>query len=142
MNGLGTVVYLPIAMNQIDPNFDYSWDPRFYQPGEGKIGFLPSNNLNGTAQIVCMKADTRLASDDSEVPLVMRSYITGFLDYSTAMCYRQDGKTALADSREKLALDKVSLFKQEIDPRQRVQSEQVENVMDVNFYNDFSSWGF
>lgn len=141
-DGNGTAVYLPINMNEIDPMFDYAWDPRFYQPGEGKIGFIPSKNLVGTASIVCMKADDRLNSDDSEVPLVMRSYITGFLDYATAMCYRQDGKTELADSREKLALNKVDLFKIEIDPRQRVQTTHVENVMDTNFYNDFSSWGF
>ncbi len=142
INGNGTVTYYPTPVSEIQPTTDYSWSPRFYMPGDNVIGFLPTPQQSGTAQIIQNQLDERLDSDDQEIPRPMKSYVTGFVDYATAICYRQDGKDTLAESRERTAMAKVELFKSEINPRQRVMNEQVNTVMDTTFYNDFSNGGF
>lgn len=138
----GTVPYLPIFTADIDPTNEYSWNPRFYLPGDNTIGFIPVPNAPGTAQIIQNVLDEQLDSDDDQIPRPMKPYRTGFIDYATAMCYRQDGKDALADSREVLAMRKIDMFKAEIDPRQRMTNEQVVMVDATDFINDFSNWGF
>lgn len=138
----GTVPYRPIYTAEINPGMDYSWDPRFYLPGDGVIGVLPVPSQGGTLQIIQNEIDSRLDSDDQELPQPMKPYTTGFIDYATSLCYRQDGKDNLADSKERLAMSKIDLFRREINPRQRMTNEQVSLVMDTDFYNDFTNWGF
>jgi hypothetical protein len=141
INGAGTVPYHFIPMSQIDPNMDYSWDPRFYMSGDDTVGFLPIPTLAGTAQIIQNEVDSELTSDDQELPRPMKQYRTGFINYACSLCYRQDGKDQLAEVREKAALNMIELFKKEISPRQTMENEQVNMVQDSNFLNDFSSWG-
>lgn len=142
ITGSGTTAYRPIFMSQIDPNVDYSWLPRFYLPGDNSIGFLPPPPSAGTAQIIQNTLDERLTFDTDEIPRPMKPYVSGFIDYNTSMAYRQDGKDALADSREKLALAKIDRFKSEIDPRQTMQAEQVQVIEAVDYLNDSTYWGW
>lgn len=141
INGNGTVAYNPIFTSDIDPSMDYSWSPRFYLPGDNTIGFLPIPQEGGTAQVIQNELDEQLDSDDDEIPRPMKPYKTGFIDYATAMCYRQDGKDTLADSREVLAMRKIDMFKSEIDPRQRMTNQQVTMVEGADFLNSFDNWG-
>lgn len=138
----GTVAYQPIYTSDIRPDMNYSWSPRFYLPGDNTIGILPVPEQSGTLQVIQNVIDERLTSDDQELPQVMKPYTTGFIDYATSMCYRQDGKDVLAESRERLAMDKLGLFKKEINPRQMMTNEQVNLVMNTDFINDFSNWGW
>lgn len=143
--GSGTVAASPIFVSDIDPSDNYAqyvWNPRFYLPGDNAIGFVPPIQESGTAQIIYNALDSRLNSDDQLLPRPMWPYVTGFIDYATSMVYRQDGKDTLAETRERLAMDKIGLFKTEIDPRQRVQNQQIIPVEGTDFYNDFSDWGF
>lgn len=141
INANGTVPYYPIYTSQIDPSNDYSWNPRFYLPGDNVIGFLPIPQQGGTAQVIQNQLDEQLDSDDDEIPRPMKPYKTGFIDYATAMCYRQDGKDVLADSREVLAMKKIDMFKAEIDPRQTMISDQVAMIESADYFNEFSNWG-
>lgn len=142
MIGSGTVSYTPIPVSEIDPTKEYVWDPRFYMPGDDVIGLLPIPTEAGTLQIIQNQLDAPLDSDDDEIPRPMKSYRTGFIDYCVAQAYYQDGKDVLGREKERMSMDKIGLFKTEISPRQRVQSEQVNAVMDTDFINDFSQWGF
>lgn len=142
VSGAGTVIYNPIFTSDIDPRVNYEGDARFYLPGDNAIGFLPTPNTGGTAYIVCNTLDTRLDSDDDLLPRPMRTYITGFIDYILEQVYRQDNRPQLAEARGTSALRKIEQFKVEINPRQRVKNEQVLEVADVTFMNDFSNGGF
>lgn len=138
----GTVPYLPIYTSDIVPRMNYAWDPRFYLPGDNTIGVLPVPEQAGTLQVIQNVIDDRLDSDDQEIPQPMKPYTTGFIDYATSLCYREDGKDALAETRERLAMDKIGLFKKEINPRQMMTNQQVDQVMNTDFINDFSNWGW
>lgn len=135
-DGEGTTSYTHIFTSQVDPNKNYSYEPRYSLPGDTAIEFHPEVKNPGTATLVFSKTDSILENDDSLLPSPFRPYRLAFIDYAHSQILLDDDKDVLGREKEQLSYSKVEQFKREISPRQRTGQTQVELVEETNFINN------
>lgn len=112
-----------LDFDDYDPNQLFSQaHPYHFMQGDNVIGRKP-NDISGTARIVYDKllttASSLLVNDTDELPVSMRSFTKGFVDYGLGQAYRKDNKFAEAEKEEAKASAEVDKFRSASDPQDR-----------------------
>lgn len=112
--------YIPATkMESTTPNNNQTYDasnPYFFMLGDNVISRWPHESA-GTATILYYKLNAVLVNDTDNLPVPMRGYSKGFVDYAQAMAYYKDGKPELGQAKESQAMAAVEKFKKEATPR-------------------------
>lgn len=112
--------YIPATkMESTTPNQNMTYDmtnPYFFMYGDNVISRWP-HSQGGTATILYYKLNAVLSNDTDTLPVPMRGYSKGFVDYAQAMAYYKDGKADLGQAKEAQALGAVKQFQKESTPR-------------------------
>lgn len=93
-------------------------DPKFYYKGDNVIGRLPHDST-GTASIIYYQIPSILVNDTDEIPVSMRAYTKGFIDYAQAMGYYLDNDAGRADRFLVSANQEIEKYRTEITPRSK-----------------------
>lgn len=100
-----------------EPNQTFSaTDPYFYYQGDTVIGRKPSD-ASGTLRIAYYKLSTILTNDTDELPVPMRAYTKGFVDYGLAQALYKDNKSEEAARREDISYAVTAKFVSQVAPR-------------------------
>jgi hypothetical protein len=100
--------------------------PYHYWQGDNIIGVKPCEG--GTAQIVFYRFGTVLVNDTDELPLPMRSFTTGFVEYGLGNALFKDGKTTESDRKFGMANSAKKDFVNKIVPRDKTGPTQIDIV--------------
>lgn len=92
--------------------------PYFFMYGENVISRWP-HDTGGTACILYYKLNTVLSNETDNLPVSMRGYTKGFVDYSLAQAYYKDGKTDIGIKKENDAMRYVERYKKDLTPRNK-----------------------
>jgi len=104
-------------INEYDPQAVFSAiDPFYYYQGDTVIGRKPAD-ASGTARIVYYKLNPVLSNDTDELPVPMRAYTKGFVDYGVAQALYKDNKSQEAARREEIAYAVIAKFVSQVAPR-------------------------
>lgn len=104
-------------INEYDPSAIFSaTEPFYYYQGDTIIGRKPAD-ASGTARIVYYKLLPVLSNDTDELPVPMRAYTKGFVDYGLSQALFKDNKPDQASSREQIAYAVTAKFVSQIAPR-------------------------
>ena len=116
-------------MNINDFNNDEQFStvhPYHYWQGDNIIGVKPSSV--GTAEIVFYRFGDVLANDTDELPLPMRTFTTGFVEYALSNALFKDQKTEEASFKAGIANNMKRDFVNKIVPRDKTGPTQISIV--------------
>lgn len=100
-----------------EPNQTFSSsEPYFYYQGDTVVGRKPAD-ASGTMRIAYYKLNPVLTNDTDELPVPMRAYTKGFVDYGVAQALYKDNKPDEAARREEIAYAVVAKFVSQVAPR-------------------------
>jgi hypothetical protein len=135
-NGVDTYAATKMEANEFVPNQTFNeTHPYFYMFGENIIGIAPSDSA-GTASLTYYSLGTILANDTDELPVSMRGYTKGFVDYGLAMAYYKDNKNGEGKEREQSAKQVIETFKRQIAPRNKTGPTMIRLVDTVSGEDD------
>jgi len=125
--------YQSTKMSVNDFNNDQQFSsvhPYHYWQGDTVIGVKPAEG--GTAQIVFYRFGDPLVNDTDELPLPMRSFTTGFVEYGLGNALFKDGKTTESDRKFGMANNAKKDFVNKIVPRDKTGPTQIDIVEGVS----------
>lgn len=126
--------YIPASkMESTTPNNNQTYDatnPFFFMLGDNVISRWP-HDAAGTATILYYKLNPVLANDTDTLPVPMRGYSKGFVDYALAMAYYKDGKGDLGQAKEGQAMAAIKQFQKESTPRTKTGPQFIDIIETV-----------
>jgi hypothetical protein len=125
--------YQSTKMNVNDFDKDQQFSsvhPYHYWLGDSVIGVKPSGV--GTAQIVYYQFGTTLVNDTDELPLPMRSFTTGFVEYALGNALFKDGKITESDRKLSMANAVKADFVNKIVPRDKTGPSTIDLVEPIS----------
>lgn len=134
----GASYYEATKMNITDynPQDTFSSEmPMFYYQGDSVIGRQPHDS-SGTASIIYYTIPSILSNDTDEIPVSMRAYTKGFVDYAQAMGHYLENEPARADRFMVSANSEMERFRQEITPRSKTGPQSI-TLTDVVSADDY-----
>lgn len=137
----GTDIYTMTKMESTTPRpaqeFS-STEPFFYMYDNNVMARWPHDSA-GTAKVLYYRLSPVLVNESDNLPIPMRGYTKGFVDYALAQAYRKDSKESLANTMESSALGHAERFMKEMTPRTKSGPQMIDIVESVgedgvNFY--------
>ena len=125
--------YQSTKMNVNDFNDDEQFSsvhPYHYWQGDSVIGVKPGGV--GTAQLVFYRFGTVMVNDTDELPVPMRPFTTGFVEYGLAQAYGKDNKEQEFATRMGIANNAKKDFVNKIVPRDKTGPTQIDIVEPVS----------
>jgi hypothetical protein len=104
--------------------------PYFYMYDNNVIARWP-HDIAGTAQILYYRLTPVLVNETDALPVPMRGYTKGFVDYALAQAYRKDSKFDVANAMEASALAQADRFQKEMTPRTKTGTSYIDIVESV-----------
>lgn len=95
-----------------------STQPQHYYLGDNVIGIKPAGN-GGTADIIFYRFGTIMVNDTDELPLSMRPYTKGFVDYGVAQAKYKDNKMTAYRDKMSEASNVKEQFLRNVAPRDK-----------------------
>jgi hypothetical protein len=86
----------------------------------------------GTASLVYYKYNTVLSNETDTLPVYMRGYTKGFVDYGLAQAKGKDGKPDEKRDLENSSMATLDKFKKEATPRNKSGGQTIEIVESVS----------
>jgi hypothetical protein len=122
------------------PNQIYnSTNPYFYMYNEDVMARWPHETA-GTAAVLYYKLTPVLSNETDCLPMSMRGYTKGFVDYALSWAKRKDGKTDEANALESSAMAHLDRFKRELTPRNKTGTGYIDIVETVS--EDVGDFGY
>jgi hypothetical protein len=90
------------------------------------------SDLAGSARIQYQKLFTPLSSDADELPMYMRNFTSGFVNYGLAQALKTDNKYQEAQTEEGRAQQRLNDFQSKIVPRLRTGGSSIEIVEPIS----------
>lgn len=122
----------PMSVSSYEPQQVFSEQyPFFYQQGDSILGRKPST-ASGTASLLYYKLNPVLVNDGDLLPVPMRGYTNGFVNYALAQAYYKDSKDRLGDRKLNESKETLSKFVNEATPRAKSGPQYIEQVEPVD----------
>lgn len=135
-NGNDKYAATKMEYNEFQPDQTFNeTHPYFYMFGENVVGVKPENT-GGTMEIAYYSLGTALSNDTDELPVSMRGYTKGFIDYGLAMAYYKDNRTKEGQALETSARVIAEKFKNDISPRNKTGPTNIRLVETVSGEDD------
>jgi len=104
--------------------------PFFYMYDNNVMARWP-HDVAGTAQVLYYRLTPVLVNESDTLPIPMRGYTKGFVDYALAQAYRKDSKLDIAQAMESSAMAQADRFMKEMTPRSKTGSGMIDIVESV-----------
>lgn len=104
--------------------------PYYFMYDNNTISRWPHDNT-GTANIVYYRLTPVLSNETDTLPVPMRGYTKGFIDYCLAQAKQKDGKPTEAQVYESSAMAQLERFKRELTPRNKSDQTTIQIVENV-----------
>lgn len=127
------VVYTMTKMESTTPRPDQEFSntqPFFYMYDNNVMARWP-HDAAGTAKVLYYRLTPVLANETDSLPVPMRGYTKGFVDYALAQAYRKDSKNDMANVMESNAMSHANLFAKEMTPRTKTGPQYIDIVESV-----------
>ena len=122
------------------PNQIYnSTNPFFFMYDNNVIARWP-HEVSGTASLLYYRLTPVLSNETDLLPVPMRGYTKGFVDYALSWAKRKDNKADEADRLEASALGHLTKFKTEMTPRNKTGTGYIDIVETVS--EDVGDFGY
>jgi len=119
-----------MEMTQFLPDQEFNSTNPYFAMYDNNVILRRPNDASGTANVLFYKLTTKLSDDMDELPVPMRGYTKGFVDYSLIQAQYKDGKISL--SEKKIAeSDLIDRFKKELAPRSKSGPTVIDIVEDI-----------
>src|SRR3990167_6626611 len=105
--------------------------PFYYMQGDNVIGRRPSDN-SGTINVWYYKLNPILVDDEDSLPVPMRGYTNGFVNYALAQAYYKDNKKEMGDGKLGEANNTMKKFVNESTPRDKSGPSYIELVESID----------
>lgn len=136
----GSNYYQMTKMDSIVPRPNQVYNvtaPYFYMYDNNVMARWPHDGA-GTAAVLYYRLTPVLVNETDSLPIPMRGYTKGFVDYALAQAYRKDSKFDMANIMESSAISQAEVFKKEMTPRSKTGSGYIDIVESVSEdANDF-----
>lgn len=131
---------IPLS-NFAESDYFSSIYPRHTWVGDTVFRTLPFGE-SGTARFSFGKRNTNLVDDIDELPMSLRSYTTGCINYVLYRAYDNDNKTELADKYYNRFMQKKNDFINEMTPRDQTGAKFIDlteelSGSDINLSDDY-----
>lgn len=130
----GVDVYEMTKMDSIVPQPDQTFNvtsPYYYMYDSDVMARWPHTNA-GTVRLLYYRLTPVLANETDLLPIPMRGYTKGFVDYALAQAYRKDSRFDISSALETSAFAQAERFKVEMTPRARDGSHYIDIVEGVS----------
>lgn len=101
--------------------------PFFYMYDNNVIARWP-HDMSGTAKMLYYRLTPVLVNETDTLPIPMRGYTKGFVDYALAQAYRKDSKLDIATQMENSAMAQADRFMKEMTPRSKSGPQMIDIV--------------
>jgi len=116
-----------------------STNPYFYMYDNSIMSRWP-HETSGTAAVLYYRLTPVLSNETDTLPVPMRGYTKGFVDYALSWAKRKDNKPDEATNLENSALAQLARFKVEMTPRSKTGSGYIDIVETVS--EDVGDFGY
>jgi len=130
----GNSIYTMTKMESTTPRPNQVFtetQPFFYMYDNNVIARWP-HELSGTAMMLYYRLTPVLVNESDTLPIPMRGYTKGFVDYVLAQAYRKDSKLDIAQAMESSAMSHAEQFKKEMTPRSKTGPQMIDIVETVS----------
>jgi hypothetical protein len=138
----GNDVYTMTKMESTTPRPNQEFNetqPYFYMYDNNVMARWPHDNV-GTAKVLYYRLSPVLVNETDTLPIPMRGYTKGFVDYALAQAYRKDSKNDIATIMENSAMSQAERFMKEMTPRTKSGPQMIDIVETVS--EDNVDWYF
>lgn len=129
------VDYYPMTkMESTTPKPDETFNatnPFFFMYDNNVMARWPHDSA-GTAAVLYYRLTPVLVNETDSLPVPMRGYTKGFVDYALAQAYRKDSKFDVANNMEASAIAHLNRFKVEMTPRTKTGPQYIDIVENVS----------
>ena len=120
-----------MEVTSVSPNQIFNQtNPFYFMYNENVISRWPHDQA-GTAALVYYKYNTVLSNETDSLPVYMRGYTKGFVDYGLAMAKGKDNKPDEKIALENSAMATLDKFKREATPRSKSGPQTIEIVESI-----------
>ncbi len=130
----GNDVYTMTKMESTTPRPSQEFSetqPFFYMYDNNVMARWP-HDLAGTAKVLYYRLTPVLVNETDLLPIPMRGYTKGFVDYALAQAYRKDSKLDVANTMEASAMAHAERFMKEMTPRTKSGPQMIDIVETVS----------
>ncbi len=129
----GNDIYTMTKMESVTPRPSQEFSetqPFFYMYDYNTMARWP-HDLAGTAKVLYYRLTPVLVNETDLLPIPMRGYTKGFVDYVLAQAYRKDSKADMATSLEASAMAHADRFMRDMTPRNKTSGGMIDIVESV-----------
>lgn len=124
MSAMSLIGYKPgqVFSNQV---------PKYYFQGDNIFGRQPAAD-SGTVNILYYKLNPVLVNDGDNLPVPMRGYTNGFVNYALAQAYYKDSKPDQGQIKEGVAMNTLNKFVNESTPRTKSGASYIDIIESID----------